>query len=293
MQLLSIGIPNAVSVNSEFIEYGLRNLNKEGINVAVNLNDCGQIVFYNFSLEDKQSVKYIYKIKKYVADVISDIIVNQLDKKVIKNIIKKYYYYFDEEEQKQIIKIANDILDDDINRDTFKLIKKEEIYLLLLDFLKYNNRVNIEGFLNFRLRDFIGELNEIANRAVDEFIIQKEYNEFLGLLRYFVELQDSKIDVLNVVVEDDGTFRFFDSNDKPITEELLKDISIEFNGGELSDEDMLLSTLISIAPEKIFIHSVKNIRNKEIIETIKKVFCERVFICHGCNLCLLNELRKY
>lgn len=292
MQLLSIGIPNALSNGSDSLKHGIRDLNIEGINVAVNLNDCGHVTFFNLNVEDKASCKNINKIKNYIAEIISDIIVNQIDKKLIKKIIGKYYYYFNQEEKLEIAKIANGILDNEVNRETFKLIKKEQIYTALKDFLSDNERIDIEGFVNFRLRDFIGELSEVVDRAVDEYMMQKEYNEFIGLLKYFVELQDSKINILNILVNEDGKFGFYDSNNKPITGEFLSDISIEFSGGELSDDDMLISTLITVAPAKIYIHSANNIKNKEILETMKKVFSGRVFICHGCELCLAHEIRK-
>lgn len=292
MQLLSIGIPNALSKGGDSLEHGIKDLLIEGINLHYDLKDFGHVTFINLDVEDKVSYKSINKIKHYIAEIISDIIVNQIDKKLIKKIIDKYYYYFTKEEKMEIVKLANDILDNEVNKETFKLIKKEEIYNSLIEFLKDNEKIDIEGFVNFRLRDFIGELSEVVDRAVDEYMLEKEYNEFIGLLRYFVELQDSKIEILNIVIDNNGKFRFFDSNNKPITGEFLSDVAIEFTGDILNDDDMLMSTLISVAPEKIYIHSVDNLKNKEILKTIQKVFSGKVFICNGCELCLKYELRK-
>ncbi|WP_434654135.1 putative sporulation protein YtxC [Thermoanaerobacterium thermosaccharolyticum] len=292
MQLLSIGIPNALKNGSDFLKHGLKDMKTEGIDVNVNLDNRGNITFFNIDVEDKASYKNISKIRQHISDIISDIIVNQIDKKLIKKIIDKYYYYFDSDEKQKIANIANSILDNDVNRETFKLVKKEKIFIEIEDFLKDNETIDIEGFVNFRLRDFIGELSEVVDRAVDEYLMQKEYDEFIGLLKYFVELQDSKIDVLNILVDKGGKFRFFDKDNNPITGKFLSDITIEFSGGELSDDDMLISTLIAMAPAKIYIHFANNIKNKEVLDTVKKIFLDRVFICNGCSLCAAHEARK-
>ncbi|MEG6569204.1 putative sporulation protein YtxC [Thermoanaerobacterium thermosaccharolyticum] len=292
MQLLSIGIPNTLKNGSDFLKHGLKDMKTEGIDVNVNLDNRGNITFFNIDVEDKASYKNISKIRQHISDIISDIIVNQIDKKLIKKIIDKYYYYFNSDEKQKIANIANSILDNDVNRETFKLVKKEKIFIEIEDFLKDNETIDIEGFVNFRLRDFIGELSEVVDRAVDEYLMQKEYDEFIGLLKYFVELQDSKIDVLNILVDKGGKFRFFDKDNNPITGKFLSDITIEFSGGELSDDDMLISTLIAMAPAKIYIHFANNIKNKEVLDTVEKIFSDRVFICNGCSLCAAHEARK-
>ncbi|MDE4542102.1 putative sporulation protein YtxC [Thermoanaerobacterium sp. R66] len=292
MQLLSIGIPNTLLGSSDFFNNELEYMKNEGLDFTVNLDNRGNITFFNIDVEDRASNKNIAKIKEHVSDVISDVIVNQIDKKLIKRIIDKYYYYFDSDEKQKIENIARGILDNDVNRETFKLVKKERIFEEIEDFLKDNETIDIEGFVNFRLRDFIGELSEVVDRAVDEYMMQKEYDEFIGLLKYFVELQDSKIDVLNILVDKSGKFLFYDKEKKPITGKFLSDITIEFTGGELTDDDMLISTLIAMAPSKIYIHSLENIKSKDVFDTVEKIFSNKVFICNGCSLCAINEARK-
>ncbi|AIS52758.1 sporulation protein YtxC [Thermoanaerobacter kivui] len=285
MQLISIGVSNALKLDGENLKHGLKSLSEKGIKVAVNSSVCGPVTYYNLKIEDKPTFNNIAKIRNYIAEAISDIIVNQIDKRIIRKLINKYYYYFTESEKEQIEKIAYNIIEDDVNRETFKLIKREQIFVLVRDFLKENDYIDIEGFVNFRLRDFIGELSEITDKAVDEFLMQREYNEFIGLLKYFVELQDSKMDVLNIVVDKNGKFKLYNENHELVNSDFINEISLEFKDGTISDEDMLMSTIITIAPKKIFFHSINNIKNKEIIETIKKVFYDRVEICYGCELC--------
>jgi hypothetical protein len=65
----------------------------------------------------------------------------------------------------------------------------------------------------------------------------------------------------------------------------MKDFINEIPDGELNFDDLLVSTLITLAPKLITIHCISSFKNKELLETIKNVFTNRVLICNGCNLC--------
>ncbi|HHW57740.1 MAG TPA: putative sporulation protein YtxC [Clostridia bacterium] len=285
MELFSIGVSKALKLDGENLKHDFENLFGKGVKIAVNSNICGSVTYYDLKIEEKHPFSNIDKIRNLIAEAISNIIVNKVDKQIIKKLINKYYYYFTEKEKNEIEKIAYNILEDDVNRETFKLVKKDQIFELVRDFLKENDYIDIEGFVNFRLRDFIGELSEVTDKAVDEYLMQKEYNEFVGLLKYFVELQDSKLDTLNIIVDKNGKFHLYNDKDEPISGDFINDVAGELKEGAISDEDALMSILITIAPKKILFHSASNIRNKEILETIKKVFPDKVEICYGCEIC--------
>lgn len=50
-------------------------------------------------------------------------------------------------------------------------------------------------------------------------------------------------------------------------------------------DDMIISMLITNSPEKIIIHCGDNCRNLDLIDTIKKVFTNRVQMCDTCKIC--------
>ena len=51
---------------------------------------------------------------------------------------------------------------------------------------------------------------------------------------------------------------------------------------DIDYDDLLLSALITISPRKLILHlSAKT----EIVDTIMKVFQDRVILCKGCTLC--------
>ena len=39
-------------------------------------------------------------------------------------------------------------------------------------------------------------------------MVEKEYNEFIKLLKYFVEIQESKVDEVNILIEEEWKLLF-------------------------------------------------------------------------------------
>jgi hypothetical protein len=79
---------------------------------------------------------------------------------------------------------------------------------------------------------------------------------------------------------------------KEITNECIQEYVHEIAEGEINYDDLLVSSLITFAPKKIIIHCTGQFRNKELMETIKNVFSGRVFICQGCDVCMVNMAKS-
>lgn len=138
--------------------------------------------------------------------------------------------------------------------------------------------MNLEGFVRFRLKDIIDEIEMAIEMSVDDFIIQKEYNEFIDLLRYFVELQEPRIDLVNVIKKN-GSFQILDQERKEISSEYLEGYLADMFKDEVEYEDLLVSALINLAPQKIRLHFQRD----EVEETVRRIFGQKVEICRGCS----------
>ncbi|MBS5824887.1 MAG: putative sporulation protein YtxC, partial [Clostridium argentinense] len=115
---------------------------------------------------------------------------------------------------------------------------------------------------------------------------EKEYNEFIKLLKYFVDVQESKINEVNILIDKDGNYVVRDEFENDILSNLVNELYDSRISSKVSSEDLIISGLITSAPKKIVIHCVENSRNKELIETIKNVFGERVQFCNNCSRCI-------
>jgi putative sporulation protein YtxC len=145
--------------------------------------------------------------------------------------------------------------------------------------------INIKGFITFRMKEFREDLESIIDKVVENYMVEKEYNEFIKLLKYFVEIQESKIDEVNIIFKENGDYLIQDNNGEDILSKLTSELSEGKYTGNVCVEDMLISGLITNCPKKIIIHRCDNCGNSELLETIKNVFLDRVIICSKCKIC--------
>lgn len=168
----------------------------------------------------------------------------------------------------------NKIISDDKN-DFFKKWC-DIIGMRIKEYLSENITMDLEGFMRFRLKDFIDDLKGNLKNQTDKIIIEREYNEFIKLLRYFVEVQEPKVTEVHVYTSEEGKYTILDAQLKPIDFGLMEDMAKELTDDELSQDDLLISSLITIAPGRIFIHGWDRIRNKQLLGTIENVFIGKV-----------------
>jgi putative sporulation protein YtxC len=202
----------------------------------------------------------------------------------VKKIVKNKFNDYSTEDKKNIINNALKFLSETQNGK--KVIQKKKIVEEILSYLNNHEQLNVEGFVRFRLRDFMSHLNLAIEQAADEFIIEKEYNEFIDLLRYFVELQEVKIPLVNVVQNDDGSYTILDSDDNILKSNFVEGYVEELLDEDITYEDILISALINISPGKIIIH----FNDPEIRETLKNIFPDLVEVCFGCDFCENRDL---
>ena len=119
----------------------------------------------------------------------------------------------------------------------------------------------------------------------EEYMVEKEYNEFIKLLKYFVDVQDSKVDEINILIEKNGDYRLIDEEGNDLIENMMMELpDVKFDSKE-NREELIISTMITNAPNKVIIHCVEYCKNKELIGTISKVFTDRVHYCDKCVKC--------
>jgi putative sporulation protein YtxC len=292
-QTISIGSTQLTDLLKAKLGRELKLFNDDGFRVDLEESPAGKFTFLAFRVSDSgrsgstlEEAQNIFK--HYLADTISDIILNHWEDILLKDIIKENYYYFAEDEKNLIYHYALQHINRDgqNSRDTlYWLSRKSRILQKLLDFLRNNNRIIIEGFIRFRLKEYIGELREAADRAVDDFLIEREYREFVQLLKYFVDIQEPKIESVHVLIRGAGVFKLYDGSMQPVRSDYLEGYIIDIADNEINYEDLLISALITIAPKEITLHYRNKNNVTATLDTIKNVFSDRIKECRGCKLC--------
>lgn len=207
---------------------------------------------------------------------ISELIIQKYEKPLVLKLIKEKFPYISNL-QKNYIKnhIKNYNTDEDFGYEARKKLISDCIYKYMTE---SRQKLYVESFVFFRLKKYEGLLEELVERLFDDFMLEKEYEEFIGLLKYFVNLNDDRPESINLAVRGSGIYEIFDENGENITKKCLSEfISEEPDANGVSFDDLLISVLITLAPEKIFISGRENITNSELFKTINKVFEGNIF----------------
>lgn len=271
--------------NSEFLEYLLNEFKLlELDNICFSSND-----FKNF----KNIIIHYYgnEIETFIdeiSSILALLVIDEFEETFLKDFIFNNYFYFDSEEQRKILNICYDICSDDFSNYFDK--KFSYIVKAFSDYLFNNKSIVLSGFVNFRLPEYKKMLEELVDEAVNVYVIEKEYMEFISLLKLYINTQSSEIDIVHLVFYDDDCI-ILDKNKQviPVCDDLLKtkylsDISFSAN-------DYILNTLLNLLPNKIYIHIPENYIN-EFVNTLILIFEKRVKICHDCNICNLYKHSK-
>mgnify|MGYP005844871159 CR=1 FL=1 len=300
MQFLCIGVDGCTDAIKEHIINELQQLRSKKIKYSVNEVDSDGSPSIICSINDerlyREKSNYSYKtLKIHVSNALADYIIRQYEEQLLGRIINSNYCYFNSMERNEILKQAIRIVRNDDKtflNSLFQIRRRIVIIRKLLDYFENSNNIILDGFVNFRLKDYIKDLEEIVDKAVDDFLMEREYREFIRLLRYFVDIQDPKFDTIHIVVAFDGKYTLFDENHREITNECIQEFINEIAGGDINYDDLLVSSLITLAPKNIVIHCISQFKNKELLETIKNVFSDKVFVCNGCEMCTANLVKS-
>lgn len=228
------------------------------------------------------------EIKKFIHEVsciLACLVIDELEESLIKKLILKNYFYFDFNERKHIVEMCFDIFTDDFN-----LYFDKKYNCLINDFesyLKNNKSIILDGFLNFRIKDYMSILEEVVDEAVNNFVIEKEYLEFISLLKMYVNSQKSTCDIVHLIYTNESSIlldkdkNIINVSDDVFKAKYLSDISFSSN-------DYALNSLLTLIPKKIYIHLIDNCID-EFIHTLSLIFESRVEICTDCDICKIYK----
>lgn len=226
----------------------------------------------------------IYSFYNIVSDGLQNCICTFFEQKIINRLINYNYFYFDDYE-KDIIKLnCKSFLSTSTVEEVCR--KNELLWIPICNYIIENKSIVLDGFVNFRLNDYIKYLDEIVDLSVNKFIIDKEYLEFINLLQLYIQSKPSTVGTLHLIYSNDDCVILDDKKNlvepvKHINAKYLSDISFSCN-------DFALNTLLTLLPSKLYIHLI--CEEDEFIDTLKNIFTDRIVICKDCNICRAYNL---
>lgn len=227
-----------------------------------------------------------------LAEILSDVVTNSYEKNIVRRIINSNYFYFNDIEKKKIYDICYETLSN--NQDSEFTERKNIVFISFLKYIIYSKSMILDGFINFRLKDYISILDNAVDFSVNKFLVEREYNEFVNLLKIYINSKESNTSLIHLVYINqesilmDKSLNIVNTDEHVFEAKYLSDISFSSN-------DYALNTLLTLLPQKIYIHLI-NSTEDEFINTIKLIFDDRVFLCKDCDICKLyksNNLKLF
>lgn len=259
------------------------NFEKNNIRMGMSESIDNNIHFVNVICRDEDYNENIEnKFYYYLSEVLYKYTATEFCSKKLENKLKSTYFFLGDDEIKDVKHkcIQTMLKDIPVNDNGIYFInRKNQIIQKINDCIKENHEININGFVTFRTKEIENEFDVIIDKIVENYMVEKEYDEFIKLLKYFVDIQESKIDELNIYVDKYGNYLLKDKYGKDIENKIVEGLCDVKTTGAVSIDDILISGLITLSPKKIIIHSRDNFKNKELIETIEKVFESKVAFC--------------
>jgi len=170
--------------------------------------------------------------------------------------------------------------------------RKNKIAHKILDYIYNQDFLVMDGFINFCMKDYLIEIRFAVDLAYEELKNEKEYNEFVKLLRYFVDTQPPTIQEVNIMMDNHGRFSLWDGNGIRLEQNHVNYYLDDIARGEITLDDMLVSILITIAPRRIILHNTGQEPRSESVKMIKTVFEKRISECSGCEQCYERQKKE-
>ena len=247
------------------------------------LEDRFEFIFFLEKTRHFDEIVLYNNLSNLVQDIIVEIYIDQ----VIKDRVIKICSDYSTSEKKDIVSFVHQMLLDTNNYVKERIKINDEI----CDYLMEHNSLLIDGYIEFRLRDYLYIIDISIEKAILDLETEKEYMEFLNMLHYFVDIQEPKYDLVNVIVKDDD-YIILDLDNNVIEDGLLNDMESELLYGDIGKVDLLISSLIVISPNQLIIH-VKDIeKEQQLVDITSEIFKDRVKFCQGCEQCQVNVKLK-
>ena len=213
-------------------------------------------------------------INLYISNILYRIVIDNYRKKEIFEFITDNYFFL---KQREILEVEDEIVKVLKCEETTK--NEDSIYCLnrinsmvekIKDCIREKQEINIEGFITFRMKKLRGDIESIIDKVVERYMVEKEYKEFVKLVKYFVEIQECKIEEINIIIEENNNYIIKNGDGKDLYYDFLKEITAEQGRLELNMEDVLISGLITSAPKNIIICGKEKCTNKEFLDKLDK-----------------------
>ena len=132
----------------------------------------------------------------------------------------------------------------------------------LREYFQSEEKLNLEGFMRFRMQDILSSWSLCVDHAAEELLIKRESYELMKFIGKFVSLQAPRIKEVSLCFNPDGSCILTDDND----------VRIEYS----ACTDGLIGVLVGLAPEQIMVYDLSGGQNEELNSALRDVFAGKI-----------------
>ena len=160
-------------------------------------------------------------------------------------------------------------------------LKTEELRGPIITKMMENKPFCLDGWIQFRLANYKSYIIDMVDHLIREYKTYQEYEEFIILLKEYILSQAALVDQVHIMPAYNGNIELYDNQYTKITETSKKD-----------HDDLILGTLLNLAPLNVTIHKKERYNNISLIHTIAQVYQSKITLCPGCENCNKSRFNK-
>lgn len=172
-----------------------------------------------------------------------------------------------------------------VRQEATRYVASSEVVAMervLEEVMRESHDIHLDGLLRFRFARWLEQLRDTMDERVDEYLVSREYDEFVGVLQYFLDTTPICNETIHVVCCGD-VVSGLDDQGRPLDLRVLETIAHAADDDDLHPQDVLMSALITRSPRHLTIHTLN--RDEQFVRTLERVFATRVRFCEDDPQC--------
>lgn len=213
-----------------------------------------------------------------LTDVFHCFLIEEKLPQALEQMIRQKFYFSERDEIDSILQFAASILEGEKKQSKEPLFSEEKHWIKkgLHPILTEKMSFSFDSFTTFRLKSFYQSLEKYAARAIDEYKLEQDYQNFIAILRDVLHKSEPKMSYLHLVYRD--AFHFYDHSFRKLERYEMTDMIDRhlLSKSLIYIDPVTLAPLLSIAPEHLYIYTDDT--EHGLIQTMKQIFEERTYV---------------
>lgn len=270
----------------------LDHMRAQGLEVSIRYRVLGELTLIECAARSSGNAQSSQQdlarlFRRRLANLTASMIFDELEQALVLDAVRTRHSELVDEEVAAVSRHAVALLNEGVGGVLEPSARLKEVAADVEEYLSDSNVLVVEGFIRFRMKEYMEELRQSCEEALTRFMAEREHREFVRLLKYFVDIQEHRQEVVHVVQTKEGRFELRGPEGQLMPGDYAETLASQPPSEDADVADLLISALITVAPRKVVLHFEPDCATAETIDT---VFEDRVERCRGAG-CTVKDCR--